>query len=100
MGDFSTEMSPQHFDRIEPWAVSRQVEQDDPTCGCPYGGFCLIIFMHTGIVPGHIDRSRRILLDQGFKQLSNLLPPLPSVEQHHDFSRVAVGPSHPKELCR
>src|SRR5260370_7788931 len=94
MGDFPPKMAPQHFDGIEPRAVRRQVEQDQAPCRCPYHRFYLIILMHTGVVPGHIDGSCRMLLDQGFQHLRNLLATLAALELHHAFSRMIVhGPN-------
>ncbi len=64
---FPPKMAPQHFDWIEPRALRRQVEQDQPPCRCSDDRFHLIILMRVGIVPSHRDGSCRVLPNQGFQ---------------------------------
>ena len=48
MGHFSTEMPPEHFNRVEPRAITRQVDQDQTTCCSPNDCFDFIILVSDG----------------------------------------------------
>jgi hypothetical protein len=62
MGHFSAEMAPKHFNRVQPRAISRQVEQDQSACRTAHDCFNFIILMSDEIVPCHINGSRRVLV--------------------------------------
>jgi hypothetical protein len=71
MGHFSPEMLPEHFNRIKPSAISRQVEQDQTTCCGPNDCFDFLILVSDGVVSGHKNRTARMFLHQGLQQLSD-----------------------------
>ncbi len=61
------EVSPEHLDGIEPGTVGRQVKQHQPTRRSTQNRLDLIIFVGIGVVPGYIDSSCRVLLQQRFE---------------------------------
>ena len=66
MRHFAAKLPPQHFNRIQPRAVGRQVQQYQPPGRSPHDGLDFGVLMHTGVVPGHIHGVVRMLGDEGF----------------------------------
>jgi hypothetical protein len=66
-GDFTTEVPPQHFNRVEPGAVGRQVQPHQPPCrGADHGLDC-IIGLGIRVIPSHIDGASWMLVDEGLQ---------------------------------
>jgi len=90
MGHFSTEMTPEHFDRVQPRAVCGQVEQNQtPSCGTN-DLFHFIILMSCEVVPSHKNRSRRMLVQQSLQQLCHFPASFSSADQHDRLSGMVV----------
>lgn len=62
VSDFASEVTPQHFNRIEPGAVSWQVKEDQATSSPTDHSFDLIIFVGGEVVPGDIDDLIEVLI--------------------------------------
>jgi hypothetical protein len=62
VGHLTSELSPEHFNRIEPRAVGWQVQQDKATRRTAHDGFNFIVLMCDGVIPGNEDRSRWMLV--------------------------------------
>ena len=71
MGDFSTEVTPEHFDRIQPGAVGGQVKQNQSSGRGTHDCLYFIIFMGVGIIPRHKNGSGRMFVHQGLQQFSH-----------------------------
>src|SRR5713101_79181 len=100
MRDFAPEMAPEHFDGIEPRAIGRQVQQDQPASCTPNHSFNLIIFMGVGIVPGDVDCSGRVLVHQSLQQFGHFTTALSSLEQNDGFTRVIIHGTQPVSTVR
>ena len=62
MSYFTTKMSPQHFNRIKPGAVSGKVKKHQST-GCPtHDSLNFTILVGTAIVPSDIHGMSRVLV--------------------------------------
>ena len=68
MRDFTPKVPPQHFNRIEPRTIGRQVQQHQTSCRGTHHGFDFIVLMGIGIIPGHLDYARGMLVHQGLQQ--------------------------------
>ena len=55
-----------------PWAVGREVEQDEAARGTAQHGLDLVILVGVGVVPGDIDGATRMPLEEGLQQLGGL----------------------------
>ena len=64
MGDFTPEVTPQHFNRIEPGTVSGQVKQNQPACSPTDNRLNFIILMSGKVVPGDIDNLIGVFIEQ------------------------------------
>jgi len=95
MGDFATELPPEHFDGVEPGTIGRQVEQNQPSSRCTPHCFNLVIFMGIGIIPSHIDSSRWMLIDQGLKEFGNLSAAFATTKQDQTFAGMVVDGAYP-----
>jgi len=93
MGDLTPKLSPEHFNRIEPGTISRQVKQNEPASRGAQYRFHLIILMGTGIIHRDKDGASRMLVNQSLQQLSDFLATLATPKQHHGFTSMIVhGP--------
>lgn len=100
MGNFATEMPPEHFNRIEPGAVGGQVQQHQSPLSGLNDRIDIFILMGIGVVPDHINGSGWVLFDQGFQQLRDLLPPFPTLELNHRFARIIANAIMSGSLAR
>ena len=55
----------------------------------------LIVFMGVGIVPGHIDGSGGMVIDQRLQQVSNFTPPLMPSEEDDRLPGVVIDRANP-----
>ena len=90
MGYLAPEVSPEHLDGIEPGTVGRQVKQHQPTRRSTQNRFDLIVFVGIGVVPGHVDDARRMLLQQRFEQLGDLGATLTPADQDDRLASMVV----------
>ena len=95
MRDLAAEVTPEHLDRVEPGAVGRQVQQDEPTSGATQHRLDLVVFMGLGIVPGDVDRLMSMLGEQRRQELGDLTPPLVRPGHDHGLTRVPVDGAQP-----
>ena len=90
VGHFAAEVAPEHLDRVQPGAVGRQVEQHEPARRSPNHRLNVIVFMGVSIIPGHVDRPGRVVVQQGLEQFGDFAPPLVPPEEHHGFAGMVV----------
>jgi hypothetical protein len=83
-------VAPEHLDGVLPGAVGRQVEQNQPTRRPTHHRLDLVVLVGVGIIPSHLDTTRRMLLQQCFEQLGSLPPALAATEQDHRLAGVVV----------
>src|SRR3712207_7026944 len=55
VGDLAAEVPPEHLDRVQPRAVGRQVQEDEPARGAAQYGLDLLVLVGAGVVPGDVD---------------------------------------------
>jgi hypothetical protein len=93
MGHFSTKMTPEHFDRVQPRTISGQLEQDQ-TSGCRTKDFFhLIVLMSGEVVPGHVNRLCGMFVQQSLQQFGHFSASLSSADQHDGLPAVVVDSS-------
>src|SRR5271157_2433563 len=93
MSHFSTEMTPEHFDRVQPRTISRQVEQNQTSSCGTNNLFHFIILMSREVVPGHKNCSRGMFVQQSLQQLGHFLASLSFADQDHGFTSMVVDRS-------
>ena len=86
MGDFSPEITPQHFDGIELGAVGRQIQQNKSTGSSTYLRFDFIILMSIGIIPSHIDGVIGLFLKECFQKFGDFLGTFAFAYQNYRFT--------------
>lgn len=91
MRDFTTKVSPEHFNRVKPRTVSRQVEQHQPSRRATHHGFDFIVFMSVGVVPGDVDGASGVLVNQGLQQFGDFATAFSFLEQHHRVTSVVIN---------
>src|SRR5574341_1586954 len=97
MGDLTAEMSPQHFNRVEPGAIGRQIEQDQPTRSIPENRFNFVVFMGVGVIQDNIDRAGGMTFQHCLEQLSYFSPPLVATDKDNGLTCVIID--RPKTIA-
>ena len=64
MGHFSTEVTPEHFNGIQPRTIGGQIQQDQSACGATHHGFDFVVEMGVGIIPSDVDGARGMLIHE------------------------------------
>jgi hypothetical protein len=90
MGHFAAALPPQPLNGVEPRAVGRQRQQDQPPGRGTDDRFALIISRGIRLIPGHIDGARGMLVDQGLHQFGDLPAPFAAAEEHDGVAGVVV----------
>jgi len=90
MGHLTAELPPQHLNRVQPWAVRGQVQQDQTSRGCAHDRFDLRIGMRIRVIPGDIDGAGRMLVDQGLQPFGDLPATFAASEQDYGVARMVV----------
>src|SRR3954447_23313270 len=90
MGDFPTKVPPEHFYRVEPGTISRQIEQDQPSGGAADNSFNLIVFMGTGVIPSDINCFQWMLIQDRLEQFCHFTAALVLAEDDQCFACVII----------
>ena len=90
MGHLTAEMSPEHFDGVQPGTVGGKIEQDQPSSGTSYHGLDVRVLMCGRMIPGHIDRLLGMLLEQGLEPFGALLAPFMAPEEYHRLPGMII----------
>jgi hypothetical protein len=99
MGDFTTELAPQHRNRVQPRAIGRQIQQHQPPRRGADDSFDLIIEMGIGVIPGHIDGTSGVFVDYGLQQFGDLPATFAAPEQDDRFARVVIDGTQAIPFC-
>src|ERR687898_727859 len=90
VGDLAPEVPPEHLDRVQPRAVGRQVQEDQPARGAAQHGLDLLVLVRARVVPGDVDGLAGVLHEQRPEQLGHPLAPLARPRRHDGLAGVPV----------
>lgn len=90
MSDFASEVAPEHLDWVEPGTVGGQIQQHQASSGPAHDGFDLIVFMRIGVIPGHIEGARRMLVDQRLQQFGDFSAALAPPKQDDRLAGMVI----------
>jgi hypothetical protein len=90
MGHLTANMSPEHFDGVQPGTVWGKIAQAQPSGGTSYHGLDGRVLMGGRMISGHIDRLLGMFLEQGLEEFGHLLAPLMASAEDHRFPGMGV----------
>src|SRR5918993_2728933 len=90
VGDLAAEVPPEHLDRVQPRAVGRQVEEDEPARGAAQHGLDLLVLVGAGVVPGDVDGPTGVPGQELLQKLGHLAPPLAPARDDDSLAAVPV----------
>jgi hypothetical protein len=96
VGDLPAVMPPQHLAGIQPWAVGREIQQDELAGSPAQHGLDLLILVGAGIVPGHVNGLVRVLGQQGLQEFRDFAPTFTAAGDDHGLAGVPVD--HPQTI--
>jgi hypothetical protein len=84
-----------HLNQGQPWAIGRHIEPGPPPCRGTDDRVDRRIGMGIRVLPGHIEGTHGMLVDEGLQQVGDLLAPFTATEAHDGVAGVALTALRP-----